>query len=132
MLSDLEKVSEEMVRDTVESGTLPQGTTLQTLHEKGFVRFIDWGISSMAITQAGDIKPNEAFVHSTWHTQDKVPYPTLVRRAQFYLDHDWFLEAGEELPTHKENPAQGGDYPFVMTSGHNRWKIGRASCRERV
>jgi DMSO reductase family type II enzyme molybdopterin subunit len=120
---DEEKVAEELVLDTVESGTLPQGTTLETLREKGFTRFIDWGISSMGITQAGDIKPGEAFVHSTWHTQDKVPYPTLTRRAQFYLDHDWFLEAGEQLPTHKENPTQGGDYPFVMTSGHNRWSI---------
>jgi DMSO reductase family type II enzyme molybdopterin subunit len=129
---DEEKVAEEMVRDTVESGTLPRGTTLQALREKGFMRFIDWGMSSMAITQAGDIKPNEAFVHSTWHTQDKVPYPTLTRRAQFYLDHDWFLEAGEELPAHKENPKMGGDYPFVMTTGHNRWSIHSINITNRM
>jgi len=24
-----------------------------------------------------------------------------VRRAQFYIDHEWFLETVEELPTHK-------------------------------
>jgi anaerobic selenocysteine-containing dehydrogenase len=35
----------------------------------------------------------------------------------------WFLEAGEALPTHKENPKMGGDHPFVLTSGHNRWSI---------
>jgi anaerobic selenocysteine-containing dehydrogenase len=34
-----------------------------------------------------------------------------------------FLEAGEALPTHKENPKMGGDHPFVLTSGHNRWSI---------
>ena len=55
--------------------------------------------------------------------EDKLPYPTLTRRAQFYLDHEWFLEAGEALPCHKDNPPQGGDYPFEMTSGHNRWSI---------
>jgi len=42
---------------------------------------------------------------------------------QFYIDHDWFLEAGEELPVHKETPQQGGDYPFQLTSGHPRWSI---------
>ena len=50
-------------------------------------------------------------------------FPTLTRRAQFYIDHDWFLEAGEEFPVHKETPAQGGDYPFHLTSGHPRWTI---------
>jgi anaerobic selenocysteine-containing dehydrogenase len=47
-----------------------------------------------------------------------------VRRAQFYIDHEWFLEAGEELPTHKEPPTHGGaGRRFEMTSGHNRWSI---------
>jgi nitrate reductase alpha subunit len=52
-----------------------------------------------------------------------MPYPTLTRRAQFYIDHEWFLEAGEELPVHKETPNQGGKREFFMTSGHNRWSI---------
>src|SRR4030067_1164307 len=51
-------------------------------------------------------------------------YDTLVRRAQFYIDHEWFLEAGEALPTHKEPPPHGGrNRRFQMTSGHNRWSI---------
>ena len=55
---------------------------------------------------------------------DKLPYATLVRCAQFYIDHEWFLEAGEELPTHKETPPHGGrNRRFEMTSGHNRWSI---------
>jgi nitrate reductase alpha subunit len=53
-----------------------------------------------------------------------VPYDTLVRRAQYYIDHEWFLEAGEELPTHKDSPPHGGrKRRFLMTSGHNRWSI---------
>ena len=47
-----------------------------------------------------------------------------MRRAQYYIDHEWFLEAGEELPTHKEPPNHGGaGRRFQMTSGHNRWSI---------
>jgi nitrate reductase alpha subunit len=55
--------------------------------------------------------------------EDKVPYPTLTRRIQFYIDHAWFLEADEHLPRHKPNPLMGGDYPLRMTSGHLRWSI---------
>jgi anaerobic selenocysteine-containing dehydrogenase len=60
----------------------------------------------------------------TWHTgEKKIPYPTYNRRMQFYIDHPWFLEAGEQLPVHKDNPRVGGNYPLRMTSGHQRWSI---------
>jgi DMSO reductase family type II enzyme molybdopterin subunit len=118
-----EEACEEMLRDTVVCGTIPEGTDLNAMRERGYQRFIDWGISPFAINQASDLKPDETHNHSRWHTEKKVPYPTLTRRAQFYIDHDWFLEAGEALPAHKENPKMGGDHPFVMTSGHNRWSI---------
>jgi nitrate reductase alpha subunit len=56
----------------------------------------------------------------------------LTRRAQFYIDHPWFLEAGEELPVHKDNPKMGGDYPFALTSGHNRWSIHSMNIANRM
>ena len=55
--------------------------------------------------------------------EKKRPYPTLSGRQQFYVDHPWFLELGEELPTHKEPPAAGGAHPFTLTGGHTRWSI---------
>ncbi|HJX62233.1 MAG TPA: molybdopterin dinucleotide binding domain-containing protein, partial [Dehalococcoidia bacterium] len=110
-------------QDSVESGNFPKGVTLDTLREKGHVRFQNWGIGAMAYSQASDIKTDETHTAFRWHTEKKIPYPTLTRRAQFYFDHEWFLEAGEEFPCHKDNPPQGGDYPFHMTSGHNRWSI---------
>ena len=48
---------------------------------------------------------------------------------QFYIDHEYFFELGEELPVHKDNPKLGGDYPLQMTGGHNRWSI-HASWRD--
>ncbi len=76
------------------------------------------------VSQASTIRPDEVHNPLRWHTEDKVPYDTLVRRAQYYIDHEWFLEAGEELPCHKETPnAGGGKRRFQMTSGHNRWSI---------
>ncbi|MDP2949721.1 MAG: molybdopterin-dependent oxidoreductase, partial [Chloroflexota bacterium] len=118
-----EQLAEEWVRDTAAIGNLPQGTTLDTLREKGCVRFINWGVVPFAVAQASDLLPDSTHNPFRWHTEKKVPYPTLTRRAQFYIDHDWFLEAGEQLPVHKENPRQGGDYPLTLTSGHSRWTI---------
>jgi DMSO reductase family type II enzyme molybdopterin subunit len=122
-LESSDRVLDEMVRDSAIVGTLPKGTTLETLREKGFVRFTGWGRTPMALAQASDLKPNETHAAFRWHTEKKMPFPTLTRRAQFYIDHEWFLEAGEELPVHKETPKQGGDYPFLLTSGHPRWSI---------
>jgi DMSO reductase family type II enzyme molybdopterin subunit len=120
---DDEKIAREWVQDSVEAGNFPKGVTLDTLRKDGYVRLNNWGIGAMAYSQASDIKPDETHAAFRWHTEKKIPYPTLTRRAQFYLDHEWFLEAGEEFPCHKDNPPQGGDYPFQMTSGHNRWSI---------
>jgi len=114
-------VIDEVIRDSAVMGTLPEDTTLATLREKGFVRFTGWGRSSMALAQASDLKPNETHSPFRWQTEKKQPFPTLTRRAQFYIDHPWFLEAGEELPVHKQAPAQGGNHPFEITSGHPRW-----------
>jgi len=122
---DTEKYHEEQIADGAVYGVLPKGTTLETLREKGQVRFTGWGMVGHGISQGSTIRPDEVHNPLRWHTEDKVPYDTLVRRAQFYIDHEWFLEAGEELATHKEPPpGHGGrNRRFEMTSGHNRWSI---------
>jgi len=127
-----EKLVREMIEDGTVEGVLPEGTTLETLRRRGYIRFTDWGHSPMAVNQGSDLKPNEVHSPLRHHTEKKLPYPTLTRRAQFYIDHDWFFEAGEELPTHKEVPKMGGDYPFVLTSGHPRWSIHAANIMNRI
>ena len=47
----------------------------------------------------------------------------LTQRAQFYIDHPWFIEADEALPRHRDPPKMGGDYPLLVTSGHSRYSI---------
>ncbi|MBI4516376.1 MAG: molybdopterin-dependent oxidoreductase [Deltaproteobacteria bacterium] len=115
---------DEAVRDNAVYGVLPPGTSLATLRQKGAIRFSGWGIVGHGAAQASPLRPDEVHNPLRWHTEDKVPYDTLVRRAQFYIDHEWFLEAGEELPVHKESPGHGGPQRrFQLTSGHNRWSI---------
>jgi DMSO reductase family type II enzyme molybdopterin subunit len=123
-IRDEERFYDEGVKDNAVYGILPEGTSLATLREKGYVRWVGWGLAGHGEAQASTIKPDEVHNPLRWHTEDKVPYATLVRRAQYYIDHEWFLEAGEELPTHKDPPGHGGPgRRFQMTSGHNRWSI---------
>jgi nitrate reductase alpha subunit len=120
---DGEKMAEEMVKDTVRVGALPEKTDLKEVRKRGIIRFTGLGADAVGLGLATDIKPNETISPLRWHVERKLPYPTFARRIQFYIDHDWFLEAGEELPVHKPNPRMGGDYPLTMTSGHQRWSI---------
>jgi nitrate reductase alpha subunit len=120
---DDEKLAEEMVKDTVRAGALPEKTDLKEVRKRGVIRFTGLGADAVGLNVATDIKPGETISPLRWHTERKIPYPTFARRIQFYIDHDWFLEAGEELPVHKPPPRMGGDYPLVMNSAHLRWSI---------
>lgn len=58
----------------------------------------------------------------TRSVSEKKPYRTLTGRQQFYIDHDWFLQEGEALPTHRAPlETRGGPLKFVM--GHARHGI---------
>src|SRR3970040_352576 len=102
-LADDETEFDEAIRDSAAFGIIPEGTTLQTLREKGTVRWTGWGMIGHGLAQASTIYPDQTHNPFRWHTEEKVPYPTLTRRAQFYVDHDWFLEGGEEIPVHTAN-----------------------------
>ena len=80
-------------------------------------------MTARAVAQATDPRPDETFVPFRKHVEDGEPYPTLSRRSQFLIDHPWFIEADEHLPIHKDPPKIGGDHPFQVSSGHNRWSI---------
>ncbi len=99
------------------------GVSWDELKEKGYARHTSLGRHPIAITNATDIEPDETITANTWHTNKKLPWPTLTRRMQFFIDHEFYLELGEQLPTHKAPPAIGGDYPLQMTGGHTRWSI---------
>jgi DMSO reductase family type II enzyme molybdopterin subunit len=108
--NDEEKLADDLYRIGAALGFLPKGTTLEEVRKKkGFP-------GRPERLPAG---PGEA----VGMAREKVPYPTLTRRIQFYLDHDWFMEAGEELPVHKPHPPLGGEYPFHQTGGHGRESV---------
>lgn len=118
-----ENDAERLMSDMVGLATNLKGTTWEQLKENGFARYTGIGMGMIDIGNATDIAPDETITANTWHTEQKMPWPTLTRRMQFYIDHDLYFELGEELPVHKDIPAIGGNYPLQMTGGHTRWSI---------
>jgi nitrate reductase alpha subunit len=116
---DDEKVAAELVR---QSSNL-QGVDWQQLKRKGYARFTGVGHSAVSIGNACDVTAKDTVSPFQHHVQGKVPYPTLTRRIQLYLDHPFYLELGETLPVHKDAPRAGGDYPLILNGGHTRWSI---------
>jgi complex iron-sulfur molybdoenzyme family reductase subunit alpha len=156
---DLQSLHDDYVRDWVtgEEGALtedkaaaefilehseesnPEGTDEQ-------ITFDDTVEQPQRLLEAGghwtaDIEDGEAYTPWTDYVQDKNPWPTFTGRQQYYIDHDWYLDLGEELPTHKAPPnpmtdlsSDGGDgggeeYPLSYNTPHSRWGI-HSSWRE--
>ncbi len=107
----------------VELSSNLEGVEWEDLKKKGWARFTGIGESLASIGNQADVAADDTITPLTYHVNDKKPYPTLSRRMQFYLDQELYLEMGEALPTHKEPPLAGGDYPLILTGGHTRWSI---------
>lgn len=117
--TDHERVAEAIVTASQHVGV----SSWDEFKAKGFQRFESLGRHPGNFGNAGDLLPDETFAPQTWRTRNKLPWPTLTRRIQFYIDHPLYMELGEELPVHKDPPKAGGDYPLTMTGGHNRHSV---------
>jgi DMSO reductase family type II enzyme molybdopterin subunit len=114
---------EKVAARILEQSTNLAGVEWKDLKKKGWARFTSLGTSLGSIGTQTDIRPDDTITPLTHHVVDKKPYPTLSRRMQFYLDQPLYVEMGEQLPTHKEPPLAGGNYPLVLSGGHTRWSI---------
>ncbi len=84
--------------------------------KKGIVRVDDSDIAAWN----GDNSPYHNDVFRC--VRDKRPYETLTGRQQYYVDHPWFLEDGEQLPSHRA-PMRIPGYPMQFMMGHARHGI---------
>jgi len=89
----------------------------------GAVPVIGTGRPSLIYQNYSDYDPKDTHWPHRDFVEKKVAWPTLTGRQQFYIDHPWFIEGGESLPTHKPPPHAGSKYPLRMYGGHNRWSI---------
>lgn len=122
-LATHEDALEEMIKVGAAFGIFPEGATVDSMKEVGMVPLTSFGQGLYKDLVANEYDPKKPFYSLRWHVDDKVVYPTHTRRAQFLIDHDWFIEAGEQLPVFKPAPMIGGDHPFTITGGHPRHSI---------
>ena len=115
---------EDALRLVLKLSGASKGIDLEKLRaEGGAARIASLGPEGGTAGIYSDYSQTEPVVPLRDFVEKKRPYPTLTGRQQFYIDHPWFLELGEELPTHKDPPAAGGDHPLTLTSGHTRWSV---------
>jgi DMSO reductase family type II enzyme molybdopterin subunit len=114
---------EEAALEWVLSVSSAAGVTLADLRREGATRIKSLGTPGGTAGIFSDYSQHEPVVPLRDFVEKKQPYPTLTGRQQFYVDHPWFLELGEALPTWKPAPAIGGERPLVLTGGHTRWSI---------
>ncbi len=126
-----EAALDEILRDSALTGNLESGTSLATLKENGYVRPIQLP-AALEYIAGNQIKPDEPFVAYQNHLLKGDIFETLTGRAQFYIDHEWFIEANEDLPCYKPTPKMGGDYPFRVTGGHPRWSIHATNTTNKI
>jgi anaerobic selenocysteine-containing dehydrogenase len=100
------------------------GMTVEGLKQTGIAKYTSPGAAGGQPQLFNDDWKGEGVLRACTHfTEGKWHWPTLTGRQQFYIDHPWFLEAGEALPSHRESPRAGGDYPFQLISCHARWSV---------
>jgi DMSO reductase family type II enzyme molybdopterin subunit len=114
---------EGLARDAYLNASNVEQMDWETFKERGIAAYTGVGTGMRSIGNACEIVPGEPMVPLTWHVRDKQPYPTLTRRIQFLIDHELFQELEEDLPTHKDTPRAGGEYPLQITGGHARWSV---------
>ncbi len=123
---------EKALRFILDYSSITRGQSLEDFRRAGALRFRSTGAGGGAAGYYSDYAEDAPLVPHQWFVRDKQRWPTLTGRQQFYVDHPWFLECGEALPTYKPPPQAGGDYPLVMSGGHTRWSIHSAWRDQRL
>lgn len=113
----------EMVDINKAVGVFAADYSYEKFKKEGSTRFLSMGAGVSKYAHANEVEPNKPIYPMRWHVEEKKVFPTHTRRAQFYFDHNWYMEAGEALPVHKDPPMLGGDHPFQVTGGHPRVSI---------
>jgi DMSO reductase family type II enzyme molybdopterin subunit len=115
----VEDVLDEMLRATSITG----GVGREEAFRVGAVRIVKPGPLEPLHQTASDYDPEDTYWPHRWFVEDKLAWPTLTGRQQFYIDHPWYMEAGEAFPVHKASPGAASGLPLRLSGGHTRWSV---------
>ncbi len=117
--TDPVKLIDEIMRNSPSVGGISGEEALR----RGAVRIVGPARPTPIYATYSDYDPKDTHWPHRWFVDEKQPWPTLTGRQQFYIDHEWYLEAGEALPVHKDHPQAKSPYPLRINGGHTRWSI---------
>jgi len=117
--ADPVRLMDKILRSSPSVGNIGAAEAL----ELGAVRIVSTARPSPIYATSSDYDPQDTHWPHAWFVKDKVAWPTITGRQQFYIDHPWYLEAGESLPVHKDPPGAASRYPLRINGGHTRWSI---------
>ena len=124
MGGELNEADEPATMDRmIQRSAVTKGFTWEDARTRGALPVQAVGLYGPHNQICSDWKPGETLYPQQWFVNDKQPWPTLTGRQQFLIEHPWYLEVGEGLPVHKDQPAAGGRYPLRLAGGHTRWSI---------
>ncbi len=84
---------------------------------------------------SGLVSNGRAYAAYCLNTERLVPWRTLTGRQHLYLDHDWYIDFGEQLPTYKPRPgvvalremaetqSQASSIRVNVVTPHGKWHI---------
>lgn len=113
------RLMDDILRDSPSLGGVNAGQALAM----GAVPIVGPARPGPEYASSSDYDPRDTYWPHRWFIEDKVAWPTLTGRQQFYIDHPWYLEADEQLPRHKDPPGAGSRFPLRINGGHTRWSI---------
>jgi len=83
---------------------IKQAAAISSLHDvverfmkSGAIDIRSLGLPIMTAVNGSDCNAETRCYPFHSHVQEKETFPTYTRRAQFYIDHEWYLELGEGL-----------------------------------
>ncbi len=116
--------AEAVTQNILDSSSSTFGMEIEDLKKTGIQKYTSAGSTMVQSQIYNEDWDGEGVLQALTHfVKDKFRWPTLTGRQQFYIDHRWFIEAGEALPAHKESPKAGGDHKFQFISCHSRWSV---------
>lgn len=118
------KDTRKMNQQILDLSSSTQGLKIEDLEKTGIGKYRSTGFPLLHNQIYNPEWQGEGVLTPAIHqVVNKWRWPTLTGRQQFYIDHAWFVEAGEALPCHKPSPRAGGDHEFQLISCHARWSI---------
>lgn len=113
----------KLIDDIMRNSPSVGGISGEEALRRGAVRITGPARPSPIYQTSSDYDPHDTHWPQRWFSEGKQAWPTLSGRQQFYLDHAWYLEAGEALPVHKDPPGARSRFPLRINGGHTRWSI---------